>query len=132
MNPNKSECVRPFLRQSKFVAGNVEGRALGTTRGLDLEQALAASCIERQNIVAGTIAIFMGDPTDPFGQLFMSGVRLPSPLDLQDKFLTCLAQPAIAFITRSRIEATNKSNERFVARLSGGMRRRRDKNRVGI
>lgn len=62
-----------------------------TVRSFDFNKSFFAARIERQDIVASTIAIFYCDPTNPSGQIQTVRIREPFALDLNDKLLAGLA-----------------------------------------
>ena len=60
----------PLIRDGQFIAADIEGRALPSVRGLDLDQALASIWIEAGNIIACTIAIFIRNPAHDLGEIY--------------------------------------------------------------
>lgn len=102
-----------LLRNLEFVFGNVERRSFPSIRGLDLNQTFATITCKACNIVTGTVSVFFGNPSDPFGQIIATALKKGLALMVEYTFLTRETQCPVALVSARNIKATRNTLHLF-------------------
>jgi hypothetical protein len=69
IDPHEPPMRALTLCHSQLVSRNMEGRPVPTGRGFHFDQAGCAVRFKAGNIIAGTVAVFVGNPAHPLCQI---------------------------------------------------------------
>jgi len=105
------ECVRPFLSERSLVAGEEERRLPRAACRLDLDQAFAAGGTEGEDVVAGAVAVLLGDPANLAGQIAALGLRQTAAFEFDDQRLARLAERPVPEVAFGGVELVDQAFE---------------------
>lgn len=111
MDAEDPPLLRLRLCHCPFIAAEEEGCAGRTVRRFHFDPALGACRVERQDIEPGSIAILIGNPSHPGGQIAPAALVESSPLDIEHELLPGAPELAIPIVPLYRIEAANQAIE---------------------
>ncbi len=118
---------RVLLRTGQLVPRERKRKILSGAGGLDLDQPLGATALERQNVVAEAIALIAGPPTHESGEITPTLVVMQTALfQFEDELLTFRAECPVLRVQPKEIDLRHRRQPRRPRCPAGLWRVRQD------